>query len=145
MINYEIARRVMTTAHNIRREAATKFSCPISEIHWGECLRMAWAEVRNPSTLDIIRTFTDSWTKPGTSEERLYLDEGKAAQFIGLEVLRYKSGSIKHAKLEGEAISNSAAEKIFFSMAKAYFDVATGTWIHPFGNKAVNLITKKLG
>ena len=149
MTTYETARRVMTTAHNIRRAAAEKFNCRISEIHWGECLRMAWASVKEEgntmnNTIDIIRTFTHSWTKPGTTEERLYLDEDKTAKFIGLNVIRYKSGSIKHATLNGEEISNNKADKIFFSMGRAYYDVTSETWHHPFGNRAVEMILAKL-
>lgn len=49
MRTYETARRVMITAHQVRRAAAEKFSCRISEIHWGECLRMAWASVKTPA------------------------------------------------------------------------------------------------
>ena len=145
---YETARRVMITAHSIRRAAAIRFSCRISEIHWGECLRMAWAgvkaEIKNSSIVDTIRTFTKSWMKPGTSEERLYIDEAKAAAFIGLEVLSYKSGSIKAAKLNGEDISNNAANKIFFSMGKAYYDVTRAQWFTCFGDKALKLILEKL-
>ena len=96
------------------------------------------------NTIDTIRTFTHSWTKPGTTEERLYLDEDKAAAFIGLNVIRYKSGSIKNATLNGEEISNNKADKIFFSMGRAYYDVASETWHHPFGNRAVELILAKL-
>ena len=95
-------------------------------------------------TLETIKTFTKSWTKPGTTEERLYLDREKAAAFIGLAVSRYKSGSIKHAELDGEEISNSQAHKIFSSMDKAYYDVSSGTWHHEYGEKAVDLIRGKL-
>jgi len=31
----------MTRAHQIRRAAAEKFNCKVSEIHFGECLRLA--------------------------------------------------------------------------------------------------------
>jgi hypothetical protein len=31
----------MTKAHEIRRQAAVKWNCKVSEIHFGECLRMA--------------------------------------------------------------------------------------------------------
>lgn len=148
MRSYETARRVMMIAHSIRRASAEKFSCRISEIHWGECLRMAWAEVKAEDSktivVDTIRTFTNSWTKPGTTEERLYLNEKKSAAFIGLEVRRYKSGSIKYAELDGEEISHSEAYRIFRSMEKVYFDVTTGKWIHPYGDKALNLILEKL-
>ena len=42
----KMASRAMKLAHHIRRESAERFGCRISEIHWGECLRMAWAEVK---------------------------------------------------------------------------------------------------
>lgn len=38
--------RAMRRAHEIRRDAATRLNCTTSEIHWGECLRQAWAEIR---------------------------------------------------------------------------------------------------
>ena len=43
----DLSRRAMTRAHAIRREAAARFGCRPSEIAWGECLRMAWDEVRS--------------------------------------------------------------------------------------------------
>jgi len=33
--------KVMTKAHQIRKAAAAKFNCKVSEIHFGECLRLA--------------------------------------------------------------------------------------------------------
>ena len=35
----------MTKAHEIRKAAAEKFNCKVSEIHFGECLRLAHKEV----------------------------------------------------------------------------------------------------
>ena len=150
MRTYETARRVMTTAHNIRRAAAEKFNCRISEIHWGECLRMAWASVKEEgntmnNTIDIIRTFTNSWTHPRTGEERLYLNEDKAAKFIGLEVRRYKTGNIKFSEIDGEEISHSEAYRILGSMDRVFFDVTTGTWDHRHtSDRALKLILAKL-
>lgn len=44
--NRDLARRAMVSAHQIRREAAARFGCRISDICWSQCLVMAWAEVR---------------------------------------------------------------------------------------------------
>ena len=144
MRTYEIARRVMTTAHNIRRAAAEKFNCRISEIHWGECLRMAWASVKE-DIIDTIRMFTNSWTHPRTGAERLYLDEDKAAKFIGLEVRRYKTGNIKFSAIDGEEISHSEAYRILGSMDRVFFDVTTGTWDHRHtSDRALKIILAKL-
>lgn len=41
-----IARRVMILAHAIRRAAAARFDCRTAEIIFGECLKMAWAEIK---------------------------------------------------------------------------------------------------
>lgn len=40
---------VMRRAWEIRREAAERFGCSVTAIHWGECLRSAWAEVKAAS------------------------------------------------------------------------------------------------
>ena len=94
--------------------------------------------------IETIRSITKSWIKPRTTEERLYLDQEKAAAFIGLDIRRYKSGSIKSATLEGETISNSTADRIIHSMARAYFDVTTRQWYAAFGDLAISLIIEKI-
>ena len=53
----ETARRVMTTAWTIRRNAATHFACRVSEIAFSPCLRMAWQQVRQPRTGMISHEF----------------------------------------------------------------------------------------
>ena len=94
--------------------------------------------------IETIRSITKSWIKPRTTEERLYLDQEKAAAFIGLDIRRYKSGSIKSATLEGETISNRMADRIIHSMARAYFDVTTRQWYAAFGDLAISLIIEKI-
>lgn len=94
--------------------------------------------------LAVIRSFTRSWTKPGTSEERLYLDRSSACEFIGLEVSFYKSGAVKSAYLDGEKLSNNKAQKIIDSMSKTYFDVSSGEWVTGWSDEALDLITEKL-
>lgn len=41
-----ITSRVMMLAHATRRAAAARWNCQISEVAWGECLKMAWAEIK---------------------------------------------------------------------------------------------------
>lgn len=41
-----ITRRVMMLAHATRRAAAARFDCRTAEIIFGECLKMAWAEIK---------------------------------------------------------------------------------------------------
>jgi len=38
--------RVMRNAWEMRREAAARLGCKVSAVHWGECLKAAWAEER---------------------------------------------------------------------------------------------------
>lgn len=94
--------------------------------------------------LATIRTFTKSWTKPGTDQERLYIDKNAAAAFVGLEVQYYKSGAVKSAYLDGEKLSNNKAQKIIDSMSKTYFDVSSGEWVTGWSDEALDLITEKL-
>lgn len=77
-------------------------------------------------TDDEINTLTDRgfkrWTKKlpnGKVMDRLYIKP----EYLGLELTRYKSGSISSAKFNGEAISNSEARRI--EGTKCYVDVAT--------------------
>ncbi len=37
----------MKRAWEIRKEAAAKFGCKVMDIHFGTCLSMAWAEIKN--------------------------------------------------------------------------------------------------
>lgn len=64
------------------------------------------------------------WTKG--DHDRLYLN-GLAREIIGLEVNRYKSGSISSATVGGETISNAAASRILSAIDSAYIDLKTGT------------------
>lgn len=52
----ETARRVMILAHAFRRAAAARWNCQISEVAWGECLKMAWAEVKAEASKHKIVT-----------------------------------------------------------------------------------------
>lgn len=77
-------------------------------------------------TDDEIKTLTDRgfnrWTKKlsnGKVMDRLYIKP----EYLGLELIRYKSGNISSAKFNGETISNSEARRI--EGTKCYVDVAT--------------------
>jgi hypothetical protein len=51
-----ITRRVMMLAHAIRRAAAARFDCRAAEIIFGECLKMAWAEIKAEANKSQIIT-----------------------------------------------------------------------------------------
>lgn len=77
-------------------------------------------------TDEEIKTLTDRgfnrWTKKlsnGKVMDRLYIKP----EYLGLELIRYKSGNISSAKFNGETISNSEARRI--EGTKCYVDVAT--------------------
>lgn len=40
-------REIMVQAWNIRRKAAAEIGCRLSEVHFGECVKMAWENARN--------------------------------------------------------------------------------------------------
>ena len=46
----ETCARVMRAAWAVRREAAARLGCAVSSVHWGECLRTAWAAERAAQT-----------------------------------------------------------------------------------------------
>ena len=50
-------KKIMTRAHQIRKEAAVKFSCKTSDIIFSICLKMAWSEKMNKETV------TAKWIK----------------------------------------------------------------------------------
>src|SRR5690554_3741442 len=59
-------------------------------------------------------------------QRRIYLNNWH--QLAGLEIERYKSGSIRFASVDGEQISNTKAAKV--AAAKVWFDVETGQLRH---------------
>lgn len=65
------------------------------------------------------------WTKG--SYDRLYANE----KALGMRVVRYNTGNISYAELNGEKISNSYATDIL--SVKAYIDVNTGNVHVGFG------------
>lgn len=51
-------KNTMTRAHEIRKEAAKKWNCKISEIVFSICLEMAWSEKMEPKQLKKAKRYT---------------------------------------------------------------------------------------
>ena len=83
---------------------------------------------------------TKAWTHPNGST-RHYLDAADWQDAIGLEVGRYRSGSIKWATLDGEDISNAEARRI--TSAKVWADDAEGIHVDHYDGRTdlVELLT----
>lgn len=69
------------------------------------------------------------WTKAG--HDRVYINSDVWTQLIGLETVRYNSGNIAGATLNGEQISNARAKDIIGCISKIYWDAEDGQ-IHIF-------------
>ena len=74
---------------------------------------------------------------------------------IGLELDKYKSGSIASAKLNGETVSNAEAGRIIEGLGKVWFDMNDGEFHYSvpgyvrsdyrgYGQRAINAIIEKL-
>src|SRR5690606_4904672 len=73
----------------------------------------------------IIAIGGREWTGHN-GQRRIYLNNWH--QLAGLEIERYKSGSIRFAAVDGEQISNTKAAKV--AAAKVWFDMETGQLRH---------------
>lgn len=74
------------------------------------------------------------WQKAG--KHRVYLSSAQISDAIGLSVSRYNTGNISSARLKGEKISNTQAEKIIknfsFTFGKqAYYDILADSFSGP--------------
>ena len=71
-------------------------------------------------TKDEASQLGSEWRKD--DKHRFYFDDVDKilSEYFGLELTRYKSGSISQARLDGEKISNSKAYKMI--PYKIYFD-----------------------
>ena len=67
----------------------------------------------------LVEAGGKEWT--GGTNHRVYF---KPERILGLEIEKYKSGSLRNVTLAGERISNSKAGRII--NAKLYVDVTTG-------------------
>ena len=66
------------------------------------------------------------WIKD--SYHRIYVS--RLVEFYGLECDHYSTGSISHATLDGDIISNGRARKLTYALdeAKLWWDAADGKW-----------------
>lgn len=53
--------RIMRRAWSLRREAAVRLSCRVSEVHMGECMRAAWAEAYAEHAPHIAAALVAEW------------------------------------------------------------------------------------
>ena len=76
------------------------------------------------SALDKLISFgATRWQKNG--QDRLYIGDA-GDKIIGLETVKYGSGNIRSAELNGEPISNSLARSIQSIYKDAYINLMTG-------------------
>ncbi len=47
--------QIMKRAWEIRKEAASRFNCKLSEIHFSDCLRQSWAESRKGKKMENLK------------------------------------------------------------------------------------------
>lgn len=109
----------MTKAHKIRRAAAKKLNCKVSEIHFGECLRMAHnnEEIETkatPQQLAIQKVVKDtaahfkSHTLCETASDEIY-------EQLAMIYIAHRAGGMAHnaaveksfARLNGNGVSNN--------------------------------------
>jgi len=64
----------------------------------------------------------------GGDHDRVYMDD--LERWSGLEVSRYGTGNISHARLDGVRLSNTRARKLLARLdsGKLYYDVNAGAW-----------------
>lgn len=79
------------------------------------------------------------WTKAG--HDRVYLNHWP--EFAGLEVDRYKTGSISSAAYQGQGISNSQAYNLLDTIGKVWFDTATGKLHCRYGFGESRVVTRE--
>lgn len=90
-----IASRVMIIAHATRRAAAARWNCCLCEIAWGECLRMAWAEVKAEAGKPLIVTNekgfvvfkSRDWSYTGDKNTWARVDDDKLTVNIGRGII----------------------------------------------------------
>lgn len=90
-----ITRRVMMLAHAIRRAAAARFDCRAAEIIFGECLKMAWTEIKaeacKPRIITNEKGFVvfqrRSWNYNGDKNTWARVDDDKLTVNIGKGII----------------------------------------------------------
>jgi len=90
----------------------------------------------------LIQIGGKEWEKG--SNHRIYFDN--LEKWYGLTYDTYNTGNISNAKLDGESISNSQANKILKSLtwAKLYYDANTDKFYHNIDTAIGSKIIKNL-
>lgn len=94
---YDLA-RVMRRAWSIRRAAAAEFDCKVTAVHWGECLRAAWAEEYVHAAPVLAERLTAEWaaTEPAAQVRWLTACVRKAAKVeIGRSIEDQYNGALE--------------------------------------------------
>lgn len=85
----------MARAHEIRREAATRWNCKVSEIVFGECLKMAYAGLSVPLAMSKLEKIQGAIEKFDCS----------AKEWKGMILIIDKKGkNIGHVKEDGTIV-----------------------------------------
>ena len=124
-------KNIMTRAHAIKNEAATKFNCKPSEIIFSICLEMAWGECLDTTNEDDVIKKGSLWERHG--KRRVYFNN--IEKWLEIECNRYKTGNISSASMNGVGVSNSQAkkaisniygEKVFYNLDSKKFCCTPG-------------------
>ena len=78
--------------------------------------------------VNLLKRFGGSiWSKIPESPKRVYFNKSRLADLYGLDVSYYKTGAVSTAKLDGQVISNSRANKILSRLSgKFWYDSEDG-------------------
>lgn len=89
----------MKRAHEIRRNAAAKFNCKVSEISMSECLKMAWTEVKNADLFGLFERAAKLCVTGKAGLQKLYKASGKNNVVDTLTFWAEKSKAKNHQEL----------------------------------------------
>jgi len=82
----------------------------------------------HPQIVDRLLVLGGARCNVGGDHDRVYMDD--LERWSGLEVSRYGTGNISHARLDGVRLSNTRARKLLARLdsGKLYYDVNAGAW-----------------
>lgn len=108
----------MKKAHEIRKAAAEKWNCKVSEIHFGECLRMA----HNGEEIEMTSTPQQLALQKGIKDTAAHFKANTICETAGDEIyeqlamiyMAHRAGGMSHdaaceksfARLNGNGVSN---------------------------------------
>ena len=72
--------KAMRRAHEIRKEAAAKYNCKASEISMGECLKLAWKEIKEGVKVNdkgFVVFANRNWSYSGDKGTWVMVKDGK--------------------------------------------------------------------